>query len=272
MRRRMTLLQAIILAVMQGVTEFIPISSSGHLVLTRALIGITDIPMLFDLILHLGTVTATVIVYRSTIADILRDVGLRAIYRRGERTGGSIRLFLYIIISTAVTGVIGLLFKDRIESVFLDPVTVSALLIVTGLILLATLFVRKGDRGIEGARLHVPVVIGLAQSAAMLPGISRSGSTISAGLFLGFRRELCGTYSFLLSIPSVFGAAVFEYARSHSELYRQVGLPMVVTAFIFSLVSGYFSLRLLLRFLKRGRLWVFSFYCILAGISGLILQ
>jgi len=268
----MTLLQAIILAVIQGVTEFMPISSSGHLVLTRALIGITDIPLLFDLILHLGTVTATVIVYRKTIADILRDVGLRAIYRRGERTEGSIRLFLYIIISTAITGIIGLLFKDRIEIVFLYPVTVSAFLIVTGLILLTTRFVREGDREIEGARIHVPIVIGLVQSFAMLPGISRSGSTISAGLFMGLRRDLCGTYSFLLSIPSVFGASVLEYALSHSELYRQVGLPLVITAFVVSLVSGYFSLRLLLRFLKQGRLWVFSFYCILAGVSGFILQ
>jgi len=268
----MTLPQAIILAVMQGVTEFMPISSSGHLVLTRTLIGITDIPMLFDLILHLGTMTATVIVYRKTIADILRDVGLLIIYRRGERTMGSIRLFLYIIISTAITGIIGLLLKDRIEIVFLDPATVSALLVVTGLILLATRFVREGDRGIESARIHVPIVIGLVQSFAMLPGISRSGSTISAALFMGLRRDLCGTYSFLLSIPSVLGASVLEYALSHSELYRQVGLPLVITAFVVSLVSGYFSLRLLLRFLKQGRLWVFSFYCILAGIWGFILQ
>jgi undecaprenyl-diphosphatase len=268
----MTLLQAVILAVMQGVTEFMPISSSGHLVLTRTLIGITDMPLLFDLILHLGTVTATIIVFRSTIADILRDVGLRIVYRRGERTAGSIRLFLYIIISTAITGIIGMLFKEQIEIVFYNPVAVSALLIVTGFILLATRFVREKESGIEDARIHVPIIIGLVQSFAMLPGISRSGSTISAGLFMGLRRDLCGTYSFLLSIPSVLGASVLEYARSHSQLYQQVGLPLVITAFVFSLVSGYWSLRLLLRFLKRGRLWVFSFYCILAGVSGLILQ
>ncbi|MBN2322708.1 MAG: undecaprenyl-diphosphate phosphatase [Spirochaetes bacterium] len=268
----MTVPQAVILAVMQGVTEFMPISSSGHLVLTRALIGITDIPLLFDLILHLGTVTATVIIYRKTIADILRDVGVWLLYRRGERTKGSIQLFLYIIISTAITGIIGLLFKERIKSVFINPVAVSALLIVTGFILLATRFVGEKDGGIESARIHVPVVIGLAQSMAMLPGISRSGSTISAGLFLGLRRDLCGTYSFLLSIPSVFGASVLEYARSHSQLYMQVGLPLVITAFVFSFISGYWSLRLLLRFLERGRLWIFSFYCIVAGVLGLILQ
>ncbi|HUT66229.1 MAG TPA: undecaprenyl-diphosphate phosphatase [Spirochaetota bacterium] len=262
----MTLQKAIILAIMQGVTEFLPISSSGHLVLTRSLIGVSDVPILFDLILHLGTVTATVVVYYRKIWEILRDLG-----RRGEAARGNTRLFLYIIVSTVITALVGFLFKGTIVGLFQNPSAVSAFLIVTGVILFATRYAQKGTRQIDEARIHVPFVIGFVQSFAMLPGISRSGSTISAGLFMGLDRELSASYSFLLSIPSVFGAVLFEYMRSHQYLYQGTSLAVVIVAFLFSLVSGYAALRILLKFVQGGRLWIFSFYCFVVAALGLIL-
>jgi undecaprenyl-diphosphatase len=263
----MTLQQAVILAVMQGATEFLPISSSGHLVLTRSLIGVSDVPILFDLILHVGTVAATVLVYYRAIWDILRDLG-----RRRSITHGNGKLFMYIAISAALTGIVGLMLKDQISSIFRSPRAVSMLLITTGFVLFPTKFAQGGTKSIDDARIHFPLVIGLVQAFAMLPGISRSGSTISAGMYLGLKRETAAAYSFLLSIPSVFGAALFEYMRSHSELYQTVSLPVVVVSCLLSLISGYAALRLLLQFLKRGRLWLFSFYCFLVGAAGLILQ
>jgi undecaprenyl-diphosphatase len=268
----MTLQQAVILAIIQGATEFLPVSSSGHLVLTRSLIGVPDIPILFDLILHLGTVTATVLVYYRAIGEIFRDIGIWIIYRRGEAFQGNVKLFLYIAISTAVTGVAGLLLENQITSIFQSPKIVSVLLITTGLILFTTRYAQKGNNSINETRIHFPLVIGFVQAFAMLPGISRSGSTISAGLFMGLKREIAGAYSFLLSIPSVFGAALFAYATSYSELYEVVGLPTVIVAFLLSFISGYIALRLLLQFLKRGRLWLFSFYCFLVGVIGLTLH
>ena len=165
-----------------------------------------------------------------------------------------------------------ILLKDRITPVFQSPRAVSMLLITTGLILFPTKYAQEGTKSIEDTQIHLPLIIGFVQACAMLPGISRSGSTISAGMYLGLKRETAAAYSFLLSIPSVFGAALFEYVRSHTELYQSVAVPLVAVSFLLSLVSGYAALRLLLQFVKRGRLWLFSFYCFLAGAAGLILQ
>jgi undecaprenyl-diphosphatase len=271
----MTIKQAIILALMQGATEFLPISSSGHLVLTRSFLGLSNIPILFDLILHLGTVTATIIVYYKTIGGILKDIGMW-IFHRGTNSErnikeGNVKLFFFILISTAATGIIGFLFRKWVMGLYYNPSIVFILLMVTGLILIITRFTQEGSRGINEISILSPLVIGVTQAFAILSGISRSGCTISAGLFMGMNREFAGMYSFLLSIPSVIGAAAFEYLRSHQYLYQQVSLPVLAMAFFLSFISGYAALRILLRFLRRGKLYIFSFYCFCAGTIGLIL-
>ncbi|UCB44678.1 MAG: undecaprenyl-diphosphate phosphatase [Spirochaetota bacterium] len=271
----MTIKQAIILALMQGATEFLPISSSGHLVLTRSFLGISNIPILFDLILHLGTVSATIIVYYKTIGDIFKDIGIWMFCIKTEKKRniqeGNVKLFFFILISAVVTGIIGFLFKRRIIDLFYNTSMVSILLFVTGLILIITRFIEEGGKGIDEISIPVPMIIGATQAFSMLPGISRSGCTISAGLIMGMNREFAGLYSFLLSIPSVIGASVFEYIRSSQYLYEQVSVPVMVTAFFLSLIAGYAALNILLRFLKRGKLYIFSFYCFCAGAVGLIL-
>jgi undecaprenyl-diphosphatase len=271
----MTIKQAIILALIQGITEFLPISSSGHLVLARNLLGINNIPILFDLILHLGTVTATIIVYYKVIGCIFKDIGtwifsINAQKKRNINVG-NVKLFFFILISAAVTAIIGVLFKNRITSLFYNTSIVSVFLIITGLILFLSRFKQEGGKGINEISIPVPVAIGATQAFAMLPGISRSGCTISAGLFMGLNREFAALYSFLLSIPSVIGAAVFEYIRSSQYLYEQVSIPVMAAAFFLSLITGYAALKSLLRFVKRGKLYIFSFYCFCAGAAGLIL-
>jgi len=267
----MTIKDAFLLAALQGITEFLPISSSGHLVLAQNLLGFKDVPVLFDLILHLGTMIATIIVYYKIIWNILKDLYLFIFERSNKKNAilerGNLKLLLYIIISTIITGILGYLFKDALKSIFLKPSLVSIFLILTGLLLFITRFIKSGESDIKDLSFYHPVIIGIVQAVSIIPGISRSGSTISTGIFLGFKRDFSGMYSFLISIPSIFGASILEFINVHNELSNYLNIKIVITAFFVSLVVGYVSLLLLLRFLRQGKLYVFSFYCFAIGIT-----
>jgi undecaprenyl-diphosphatase len=178
---------------------------------------------------------------------------------------------VYIIISTAVTAVFGLLFRDAIEAFFYRPFAVSLFLFLTGVLLLITRFAQDRGKQISEMGFHVPLIIGCAQAFSMLPGISRSGTTISTGLYMGMERSLSGSYSFLLSIPSILGASLVEFIRAHGAMQSISGgrdpLLLIFLGFFLSLVAGYGALRLLLSFLGRGRLYTFSYYCFAAAIA-----
>ena len=275
----MRLTDVAILSVIQGITEFLPISSSGHLVLAQTYLGLKEVPVLFDLILHLGTACATALVYYRLIGDIFRDLGLWVIKSGDERRvvlkRGNVKLAGYIAISTACTAILGLLFKDTIKSFFYKPLSVSFLLFLTGIILLITRFVQNRGKQIGDTAIHAPLIVGSAQAFAMLPGISRSGTTISTGLYLGMERSFAGSYSFLMSIPSILGASIVEVAQSGNALLRisdeQSPLMLSVTGFLLSLFTGYFALRFLLSFLRKGKLYTFAYYCFaVAVISGVL--
>jgi len=271
-----------ILSVIQGVTEFLPISSSGHLVLAQTFLGMGEVPVLFDLVLHLGTLGATVLVYYRLIGAIMKDTWLwlfrsgkarREVYRRGN-----VKMAGYIILSTAVTGVIGMVLRNTIEGFFFKPLFVSFFLLLTGVVLFATRFITVGEKSIGDTGPIVPVAIGFAQAAAMLPGVSRSGLTIATGLYLGMIRPLAGSYSFLLSIPSILGASIVEFATSKESLYAlavgqetQSILMLGIAGFLLSLITGYGALRVLLSFIKRGKLHLFSYYCITVALGSGIL-
>lgn len=266
-----------ILSVIQGITEFLPISSSGHLVLAQTYLGLGEVPVLFDLVLHLGTACATVLVYYRLIGDILRDLGLCLFRTKEQRREvlkrGNVRLAGFIGISTLCTAIIGLLLKDMIKSFFHKPLSVSFFLFITGVILLVTRFIRNREKQIGNLSIHAPFILGGAQAFAMLPGISRSGVTISTGLYLGMERSFAGSYSFLLSIPSILGASIVEVVQSGNTLLgisgEQNPFLLIITGFFLSLVTGYFALRLLLSFLRKGKLYAYAFYCFsLAVISG----
>jgi undecaprenyl-diphosphatase len=277
-----TLWHVIVLSVVQAGTEFIPISSSGHLVLVQTFLGLGEVPLLFDLILHLGTLGATVLVYYRLIWSLLRDTCLW-IVRKGEARRevserGHVRMFGYIILSTAVTGVFGILFRNQIERFFFRPRYVSFFILFTGLLLLMTRFVRDRGKTIGELGIGVPCAIGFAQALSMLPGVSRSGATISTGLYAGMSRPLAGSYSFLLSIPSILGATIVELSAYGESMYRlaeaqgiRYAALLGITGFIVSLCAGYGALRILLAFIRRGKLYLFSYYCFAAAIGSWIL-
>jgi undecaprenyl-diphosphatase len=268
----MSLLQALILGVLQGLTEFLPVSSSGHLVLGQYLLNVQNPEMLsFDVFVHFGTLISVCIVFRKDIAQIvlaflhvLKTKSFKAAYETNEY----FRLGLAVIVGTIPAGVIGLIYHDQIAEAFQDPKLVAVDMIITGLILFLTRFAR----GVEPKRLGLisGFIVGLAQSVAILPGISRSGSTISAGLFLRLAPAMAARFSFLLAIPVIAGAALLET----KTLVRQ-GMEMGFTPFLVgtlaAAITGYFAIKFLLRLIERGRFSWFAFYCFAVGIAGIIL-
>jgi undecaprenyl-diphosphatase len=180
-----------------------------------------------------------------------------------------VKLFWFILLSAAVTGFLGFAFRKPIASFFYTRTgMVPLFLLVTGGILFYTRFAPNGEKGIGDFGAAFPVFIGIAQAAAMLPGVSRSGTTITAGLASGASRKFAGLYSFLLSIPSVLGATAAEYLFTHGSNSGSVPLAAHLIAFTVSAIIGYGALRLLLGLLERGKLFAFSFYCFAAGIAG----
>ncbi len=269
----MNALQVAALAVLQGITEFLPISSSGHLVLMQYFLRLKEVPVFFDLVLHLGTTAAVVVVYYRLIGEILHDLIIWPFSEKQRKKTisekGTVRLFVYLILATGITGGLGLLFKNFLTSFFYRPEIVPVFFLVTGVILLCTRFVRKGDFDIRTVRIGHAAIIGVVQALAMLPGISRSGTTISAGLYLGLTREFSGAFSFLLSVPSVLGASLVEYLQTGASL---TGFGLLFLGFAVSFATGFIALKLLLTFLRRGSLYIFSYYCFAAAILAFIIQ
>lgn len=265
----MDIITAVILGTLQGLTEFLPISSSGHLVIAQHLFGLGEVPLLFDVLLHVATLLVVVGAFWGRILEILAAL-LRLL--RGSRTDADRalgRLALVLLVGTAVTAVLGLLVKDL--PFFGHPRFAAAMLLVTALLLVSTaLAPTREGRNLHHIRLTDGLVVGLVQGLAVLPGISRSGSTIGAALHLGISRRDAGEFSFLLSVPAILGALVLELADA-GELASQVPLPSLLAGMAAALLSGYLALKALLRVVKAGRLPLFAFYLVPAGLVGLIL-
>ncbi|HFE53457.1 MAG TPA: undecaprenyl-diphosphate phosphatase [Bacteroidetes bacterium] len=265
--------QSFWLGVLQGVTEFLPISSSGHLVLGKALLGVHTQGVAFEVFVHFGTFLAVVTVFWSDVYQMLLAAG-RALVRplpghwsKLYKQDRFFRLLVLILVGSIPAGVVGILFEDSIENAFSSPLFVSFMLIVTGVILLGTRWVHGQDREFGAVR---GFLIGVAQSLAILPGISRSGSTIATGMYLNVERSEAARFSFLLALPAIFGAAVLksvELARTgishHEELVLAVG---AVTAY----VAGVVALKWLLGVIRRGRLDRFAYYCFAVGVLGIL--
>jgi len=272
----MSLFDALILSILQGVTEFLPISSSGHLVLLQFALDLDEVPLFFDLVLHLGTTFAVIIFYFDIIKNILKDLYLYIISGKEKRkevlSRGNIKIIVYILISTIITALAGFSLKPQLTIFFFKPKMVIYFLIITGFILLSTIFAPAGKKKIQQVGIFLPLVVGGAQSFAMLPGISRSGTTITAGLFSGLERKEAGKYSFLLSIPSLLGACFFEYIFSESNVFINTGQFIYLFAFFISFISGFLTIKFLIKTLVKGKLYFFSFYCfIIVGLGIMIL-
>ena len=255
----MSFLDALILGIVQGLTEFLPVSSSGHLVIAEALLKVKQPGINLELLVHLGTLLSVMIYFRAQIFRLIKGLFVREM--RQER-----RIILLLIIGTIPAGLVGVLLKDFFESTFSNPVETSIELIITGWILFLPRLVKAGTAG-----LTIPTVIwmGIGQAIAILPGISRSGSTIVAGMLAGVKPAEAAEFSFLLSIPAIAGAIVLgipDMAAISSDLVMPYILATVVS-FVFGLIAVYWVLSAV----KRGKFEYFAYYCFAIGLVGLYL-
>jgi undecaprenyl-diphosphatase len=257
--------QAIVLGIVQGLSEFLPISSTAHLRIVPAFAGWEDPGAAFTAVTQLGTMAAVLLYFRH---DLLRIAlaWLASIRDRERRSDHDARMGWYIVLGTIPIGIFGLAFKDQIENGARDLYLIGTMLIVLGLVLLAAERAGTRQRSLESLELRDGVIIGTAQALALIPGVSRSGSTISAGLFLGFDRESAARYSFLLSVPAVVLSGLAELASiltDKSEHVPDLGLLALSTALAF--VVGYVSIAALLRYLTSHSTIVFVVYRVALG-------
>ena len=269
----MSYLDAVLLGLLQGITEFLPISSSGHLVLGEAVLGVKSSGLVFEVALHLATAGAVILAYRKRLRGMLTALPLMFRPRLWKKAAAdstlspalreNLILDWYILLGTLPAAAAGLLFKDLVESAFSSVRLVCLMLMVTGMILLSSRFARKDNhRGLSGSR---SLGVGLAQAVALIPGISRSGTTITAGLLLGLAPVRAAEFSFLLALPAIFGAALLESlslgSSAAAALPAAGPLAAGVAAAFF---SGFAAIYFLLRTLQKGKFDQFAFYC-LAG-------
>ncbi len=263
----MTYFESILLGALQGVTEFLPVSSSGHLVVMRSILQLKDIPLLFDVLLHMATLLVVIIIFRKRIGSIIISLYRFAIRKNNSSDIPNLKLTGVILFATLLTGVVG--FGASLLEVNQYPKIVSGLFIITGIILLLTGFA-KPVHGYNKIGVKEGLLTGIAQGIGVLPGISRSGITISAALFAGMNREKAGEYSFLLSIPAVSGALILTLKDSN-QLFSVVDPGVLAAGVVSSFIVGIFSLLLLLKLIKDGRLYIFSVYLIPLGIAGVFI-
>jgi undecaprenyl-diphosphatase len=268
--------QAVILGAIQGLTEFLPVSSSGHLVIFQHIFGFKEPKLIFDISVHLGTLIAVIFFFWKEIHAIIISISRFAIlYLKKEVPFGhvykdvDIKLAVLIVIGTLPTAIIGLLFHRIADQLFSSVILVGLMLILTGLLLILTVRINNYSKSIERFSIKDALIIGLMQGIAIIPGISRSGSTIAVGLFLGLERETAARYSFLLSIPAIIGASILGLKDISANPSSQL-IPTLIGTFTACLV-GYGALRLLVYIVKKGRLHIFAPYCFIAGITALIM-
>jgi undecaprenyl-diphosphatase len=266
----MSALEAIVLGIVQGMTEFLPISSTGHLLFVPEVLGWDDPGSAFTAITQIGTLAAVLIYFRSDISRILR-AWVPSLTDAERRNDPDARLGWYIAIGTIPILILGFIFRNQIETAARSLTLVAITLIVLGLVLLLAEKLATHARPLEAINRRDAIVIGLAQAAALVPGVSRSGATLTAGLFLGLRREDAARYSFLLSIPSVLASGLYEiYELISGSAAVQVGAGPVILATIMAFISGYLTIAVLLKFLQTHTTMPFVIYRVAVG-SGLLI-
>ena len=272
----MSLLSAILLGLIQGVTEFLPISSSGHLAIAENLLhmsGSSEVPGFFDVLLHLGTLVAVFIAYWSDIREMVIELfyGVRDLAQRSTPTPAppARRLILLIIVGTLPLFAV-LPIKDAVESLSGTMYVVAGALLVTGCLLFASDRVRPGRKTEKSATLLDVLLVGVAQAIATCPGISRSGTTITAGCFVGFDRRFAVRYSFLMSIPAILGANILSLKDAVTDIIW-ADVPVYLVGVAVAAAVGYVCIRLLKMIADKGKFGFFAYYCWAVGIVTLIL-
>jgi len=268
-------LQAIILGIVQGLTEWLPISSSGHLAILQLAMGL-KVPIFFDLILHIGTLTGVIAIYKRDIISIISSIfAFFRLYlhfdnqqdvQRYSINKSDVELIKLLILGMIPTGAIGILFKSFFEYSFYDTDAIVIGFIVTGILVLATRFLKSGNKNLGNADA---LFIGVGQGLSIFSSISRSGITLSIGMFRGLKKDSLIKYSFLLSIPAILGASIFDIAGADNDVIAQMyAIPITsyVVGALLSAIVGFISIKFLIRVINNELFYLFSFYCFAIGL------
>lgn len=273
----MSLLNAMILGLIQGIAEFLPISSSGHLSILNNLFHMTTTEnghMFFDVLLHLGTLFSVCVVYWQDIVQMFYEVlgFLHAGPLAGERRAHypAARLFLMIVLGTLPLFLI-LPINDMMEGLYYKSVFIGVMLVLTGCILYISDKMQQGKKTEKNMSMLDAIIIGLCQAVATIPGLSRSGTTITAGLATGLRRDFAVKYSFLLSLPAVLGANILAFAKAIRTGVDWSCLPAYLVGTVFAILSGIASISLLKHIASKGKFGGFAYYCWVVGVLSIIL-
>lgn len=276
----MDIIQAIILGIVQGLAEFLPVASAGQVILVTHILGVTfpsqSDALAFNTLLHLGTLTAIVGFFYKDLIKIIRafiasllDIFQKK-FKEGLKEDVYKRLAWLMLMSTIPAALVGGLFNKQFEILFGSVVAVGVFLIINGFILFSTNYAKKGEDRVKQLTFRNAFLIGVLESLALFPGISRSGTSISAGLFLGLERECAARYAFLIALPVIAAAVIFEI-KNIGALSQNSPVAMVA-AYLAVVIFGYLSIGLLIRLIKSTSLKIFAYYCWIVGALTLILS
>lgn len=271
----MTTIQAIILGIIQGLTEFLPVSSSGHLVILQNFMGITEGSLEFTIVLHLGTLLAVVVAYYKSIWNMIKEFFLMIgdlVTLKGANLDKSKyrRYIVYILVASIPAGIVGVLFEDFISEKFGSLIVVAIMLLITGVLLvLGDVLGKRNTKEIQQLGPKKSFIIGIFQMFAITPGISRSGSTIVGGLLSGLKKEEAVEFSFLMSIPAVLGSLLLKI-KDILAIGASTSFTPLIIGFLCAAIIGYFSIVLLNSIVKKGKLYYFSIYCWIIGLALII--
>lgn len=264
----MSIIEAIIFGTVQGITEFLPVSSTAHIVITGLLLGYHFPGMYFEIFLHMASVLAVCTYFRRDLLEVITGF-FAYLPDRCEHNKTQFYFGCYILTATMITGILGLSFKDLIGDSMKTPAVISSALVATGLFLI---FIERikvyGKKTEKDMNFLDAVIVGLGQSAAILPGISRSGATLVAALWRGLSRETAVRYSFLLAIPVILGSSVLMLGEVSKEMFMEIGLVPLIISFIFTFIFSWIGIVWLIQFLKTSRLIYFAVYCF--TVAGLV--
>lgn len=266
----MSLIQAFILGIVQGATEFLPVSSSGHLVIFQTIFGLTQGNLLFDVTLHLGTLLAVLIYFRNEVMELISGcmkLIIRILSRKRRKLDRDEKLALLVIAGSIPTGIFGLILNKYADTLFSNITLVGFMLLITAAALYFSERYNTGERTLNNMTVADALVIGIFQGVAVMPGISRSGFTLSGSLFRGLKREWAFRFSFVLSVPAILGAFLLE---AKDAIGTNMNVAPFAVGMITSFISGLLFLYLLNAIVKRGKLSYFSIYCLIVGLFAII--
>ncbi|MBM7097210.1 undecaprenyl-diphosphatase [Bacillus sp. H-16] len=257
----MSIIEAIIFGIVQGITEFLPVSSTAHIVITQLVFGYTFPGLAFEIYLHIASVLAVILFFRKDLWHVITGF-FGYLSNRSEENRVSFFFGLYIIIATFITGGLGYLLSDFVADSIKTPAFIAGALTVTGFALIfIERFHKYGNRSEKDMTFFDSVIVGLGQTLAVIPGISRSGSTLVVSLFLGLKRETAVRYSFLLAIPVILGSSVLALDELSSGFINQIGVMPLIISFVITFIFSWIGIVWLIEFIKRSKLVYFAVYC-----------